>query len=77
MSYHKYNEHHVKPSSRGGKRTVRLPRKFHEAWHVLFQDLYDEEIELFVSDINELMRQGSKVSARQIHNLRKEVKEAF
>ncbi len=45
-----YNEHHVVPISRDGRRrveaddqVVRLPEKFHASWHGVFFNLYDGE----------------------------------
>jgi len=74
MSHHRYNDHHIIPSSRGGKRTVRLPEEFHGAWHILFQNMYGEEILLFIKDLQTLFQQKDKVSAREIHDLREEIK---
>lgn len=37
------NEHHWPPSSVGGVVTVTIPMEFHNAWHVIFMNLYKEK----------------------------------
>ncbi len=74
MSHHRYTEHHKVPQSRGGKETVELPEAFHEAWHVCFQNLYGKEIQLFIKDLQVLFEQKEKVTAKEIHELREEIK---
>ena len=49
------SEHHIVPSSRGGKETCNLPDNFHEAWHQCFQNLTPDEIVIFVQRIQNLM----------------------
>lgn len=75
MSHHRYTDHHVTPRSRGGKRTVQLPDAFHESWHVLFGNMYAEEIILFIKDIQVLFEQKEKITASELHDLRNEIKE--
>ncbi len=64
------NEHHWPPISRGGKRTITIPVKFHKDWHVVFVNLYKKrEIEVFlnklftnneIDDFNKLHRAAKK-----------------
>ncbi len=75
MSHHEYNEHHHPPSSRGGTQTTELPKEFHQAWHVVFQNLKEDELLVFVKDVQELVKQKDKVKAKELHNLRQEIKE--
>lgn len=74
MSEHTYNEHHIVPSSRGGKETVEVHKNFHDAWHTLFGNLYGEEIQLFVKDVQVLFEQKEKINAKELHELREEIK---
>ena len=67
---HKYSAHHRIPRSRGGKRTVLVPDHFHKAWHILFSDLFDSEIVLFIELVNEHMRTHHKLTAEDIHWIR-------
>ena len=43
-----FTKHHRRPRSRGGKNSPRnishIPKKFHEAWHLLFQNWEPEQI---------------------------------
>ena len=74
MSNHTYTNHHIKPKSRGGTKTTKLPKAFHQSWHVLFQDMYAEEIIIFIKDLQTLFAQKNKVTAKELHDLRKEIK---
>lgn len=74
MSHSKYTSHHVVPKSRGGKNTCDIPGNFHEAWHTCFQNLYGDEIILFISKLRKMMKVQDKVTSREIHDLRIEVK---
>lgn len=75
MSHHTYTEHHWPPRSRGGTETTELPKAFHQAWHVLFQNMTGEEIKLFIIDMLILFEQKDKITAGELHDLRKEIKE--
>ncbi len=47
-----YDEHHIKPKNRGGKKKVSLPEKFHREWHIAFADLYKKkEIIIFLEKV--------------------------
>ena len=53
-----YNRHHVTPSSRDHRHpeiktdeVVKLPEKFHAAWHGLFANLYGEEVLIFLNKL--------------------------
>ncbi len=53
-----YDCHHVLPRSRDPRneyfkddQIVELPKKFHAAWHVLFANLYGDEIILFLTEV--------------------------
>ena len=53
-----YNRHHVIPSSRDCRdpktrtdQVVKLPEKFHAAWHGLFANLYGEEVLMFLNKL--------------------------
>jgi len=65
-----YSAHHRVPRSRGGKKTVLIPVKFHEAWHTLFNLLYGDEAVQFITELNTLFEQG-RVSSAEINKLRK------
>jgi len=70
-----YSSHHTVPRSRGGKKeTVMLPKAFHDAWHCLFDNLYDEEIETFVREIGFMMLFKKKITKRELHELRETIK---
>lgn len=68
---HQYSAHHRIPSSRGGKETVLIPDKFHEAWHTIFGNLYGDEAIQFIIRLNALFEQEN-VSSAEIDSLRKQ-----
>ena len=71
----KYSEHHTIPRSRGGKtETVFLPKLFHASWHVIFGNLYGDEIVLFIKAVNLLMKTKTYISANELEILRLETK---
>lgn len=74
MSHRKYTSHHVVPKSRGGKKTCDIPRNFHKAWHTCFQNLYGDEITLFISKLRKMMENQDRVTGKEIHDLRVEVR---
>lgn len=76
MAQHRYNDHHHPPQSRGGTQTTELPEEFHSAWHVVFQNLKEDELLVFVKDVQKLVKQKDKVKAKELHNLRQEIKES-
>lgn len=68
-----YSFHHEKPRSRGGRKVVELPKEFHSAWHVLFQNLYGEECVRFIKEVNKMMFQD-KITSNELHELRERIK---
>ncbi len=66
----------VAPSSRPefGKE-VTLPKKFCNAFHLVFEDLYGKEMELFVQELNDLMDEVEEISEQDLNDIRKKVKE--
>ena len=72
---HEYSEHHAVPQSRGNyDKKVLLPKKFHQLWHALFNNLYDIEIENFIMDINWRMKTKQKITAEEIEDLKTKIK---
>ncbi len=46
------NNHHWPPGSRGGEETLKIPKDFHEAWHIIFLNLYGfEEVQEFLDKL--------------------------
>ena len=72
----KYSRHHHRPRSRGGKNndTVSLPIPFHEALHCLFGNLYGEEMEKFIAEINWRMTVQKVITNSDLHELREQIK---
>lgn len=70
---HKMVEHHHPPKSRGGGKTVELPKTFHEAFHTVFQDLKGRELITFLVRLHQMMDRQDKITSKQIHVLRQEV----
>ncbi len=78
-----YNTHHVKPRSRDlrpkFKKTdqeVRLPERFHEAWHIIFLNLYDWETVLFLERIFHIAKKnGNSIDYCELHSLLESLKE--
>lgn len=68
------SEHHIIPSSRGGKLTCELPDNFHEAWHVCFQNMTPEEICVFVEKIQNLMYGRYSISWAEINAIINSIK---
>lgn len=65
-----YSLHHRKPRSRGGRKTVEIPTKFHEAWHIIFENLFGDETEEFVRKFDELLRTKDRITSQDINLLR-------
>lgn len=70
----KLDNHHIVPSSRGGRRTVELPDTFHNAWHICFQNLKPQEIEVFVKKMNALMYSRNEITWEDINRLINQIK---
>lgn len=69
--------HHWKPRSRRGTKdhTVRIPKGFHEAWHVLFHNLtLDESLEM-VEKLAERFRKGQQTTTDDLNSLRLECRQ--
>ena len=71
-----YSNHHVVPTSRGGGngKTTLLPKLFHAAWHVVFGNLYGDELLIFVSQVNRLL-ENDTITPAQLNKLREQIKE--
>ena len=69
------SDHHVIPQSRNGKKTVELPVAFHRAWHTLFQNLRNDEIEEFIQWITMKMEQGDPIDQKEINRIIERLKE--
>jgi len=74
VSHHKYVSHHSPPEARGGTETVELPKTFHSAYHTVFQDLKGQELIRFIVELHQLMERQDKVTSREIHDLRQDIK---
>jgi len=68
------SEHHIIPSSRGGKEVCELPDNFHEAWHICFQNLTPEEVCMFVRMIQNLMWSRYEITWQDINMIINHVK---
>ncbi len=75
MSHHKYTSHHHPPESRGGTQTTELPKKFHQAFHVVFHNLKGDELLVFLKELQMLLERQDKVTAGELHDLREAIKE--
>ena len=77
----KNNKHHVEPKSRanqngnGGKNTkkVKVPVNFHSSWNMIFDNLYGEELIMFIRKINFLMETEKEITWKDINRIRSEV----
>jgi hypothetical protein len=71
-----YSEHHVIPRSRGGEKEkiVLLPKLFHTGWHIVFGNLYGKEIEIFIKEVNHLLKIKDTISAHELEQLRNRIK---
>ena len=76
MSSHKKSEHHITPESRGGKNTCGIPENFHQAWHLVFQNMTPKEICKFVADFQNLMYSRNRIKWKDINKLINSIKEA-
>lgn len=74
MSCHKPSEHHILPKSRGGRRTCIIPENFHEAWHIIFEDLTPKEIEEFVKRIQQFMWTSNYLTWEDINTIKNSIK---
>ncbi len=71
-----YSKHHVVPTSRNkdSKKVTELPKLFHASWHVLFENLYDKEIEVFIRIINDRMKKQEVITAKELSALKQKIK---
>ncbi len=72
----KFSRHHTVPKRRKKKkgRLVRLPDRFHSAWHQVFVDLYGKETIVFIEELVLLMETEDEITLDDLHKLREEVK---
>ncbi len=69
------NRHHVNPRSRGGKdenNIVSLPVNFHQAWHLMFDNLTVQEAHRLIDLV---MVANTEHSGQDIENLRQQLKQ--
>ena len=71
-----YSEHHIVCRSRdsASEETVFIPRYFHQAWHVVFDNLCEQETVTFIKRVNELFEMKGKVTPGDLKKLRQEIK---
>ena len=71
------NKHHVIPRSRvhHSKRTVELPKGFHNGLHIVFGNLYGEEMVYFIQELNHLMKTKSSITGKELEAIRDKVKQ--
>ena len=75
MSRREHSEHHVIPSSRGGKHTCSIPDNFHKSWHHCFVNLTPKEVCKFVKKIQKMMMNRNEITWKDINKLRNKIKE--
>ena len=73
MGKRKKSNHHVIPSSRGGKHTCSIPDNFHKSWHHIFSNLTPEEICLFVRKLQNLMMSRNEIGWDDINRIRNQI----
>ena len=70
-------KHHVVPRSRGGgeldKNIIRIPDRYHSAWHVFFGNLTLRESIIFIRKIFGAKRENGKWKSRDLYNLQLEI----
>ena len=75
---HRYTIHHITPKSRLRKgqkeQTVQLPKLFHSAWHLLFDNLYGQEIIEFIIEFQQKMRCQLLITEVEIMLLQQNIK---
>ncbi len=78
MSEKKNNKHHVKPKSRKGKRKnnkkILIPKSFHDAINIVFENLYEKELIFFVRGVAFLSKKNKKLLSKDLKELRSEIK---
>ena len=74
------SNHHKRSRSRGGldipENILRLPRNFHDSWHLLFNNLTIQEIHLFINILYNLHR-ANWVDIKVLRNTIKTHKKPF
>ena len=68
------NKHHIRPRSRGGKdenNIVSLPANFHQAWHLMFDNLTVQEAHRLIDIV---MTPGKEFAGHDIEKLRQTLK---
>ena len=71
------NKHHIIPRSRrhNSRKTVGLPKGFHTGLHIVFGNLYGEEMIEFIKELNRLMEVKYFISGKELEELREQIKE--
>ncbi len=76
----KNNKHHVEPKSRITKKgknckKVKVPVNFHSSWNMIFDNLYGEELVVFIKRMNFLMETEREITWKDINKIRIETKD--
>jgi hypothetical protein len=71
--------HHVIPRSRIRKgmvieKEIELPKLFHASWHIVFDNLYDDEAVEFIRVVNKLMKIRESLTTHELNTLREQIK---
>jgi hypothetical protein len=71
-----YSGHHVVPRSRdaSSERVVELPKLFHTALHVVFENLYGQEMITFIQVLNAKMERQETITPKELNLLRQMIR---
>lgn len=71
-----YSNHHVVPRSRDASshRTVELPKLFHTALHIIFENLHGQEMILFMQILNTKMEKQEIITPKELSLLRQMIR---
>ena len=70
------NQHHLTPRSRNhnSRKTVGLPKGFHTGLHIVFGNLFGQEMVDFIKELNLMMENHDKITGKDLEALRDKVK---
>ncbi|MGM0439274.1 MAG: hypothetical protein ACQEP3_02485 [Patescibacteria group bacterium] len=70
-----YDDHHVRPTSRDPRpdyckndQEVQLPKVFHASWHIMFLNLFGNEVIIFLQRFFRTLEKGEKIDFYKIND---------
>jgi len=68
------SRHHIVPRSRGGKKTVKMSKRFHQSFHNVFGNLTPDEQVEFIKILTERLNTQKPLKDCELERLRRRAK---